>query len=128
MHKQIFPSSFTLGATGLILTAAGIFFAIWARLMLGTNWSGRITLKEDHELITTGPYAVTRNPIYTGVLLAVTGKAFIKGDMQYIIMLVILFIALLIKIHYEEKLLSSHFGNAYSEYLRNTKKLIPFIF
>ncbi len=67
------PIYLSIALTGLTLTFAGCVFAIWARLTLGSNWSGRATVKADHELVTDGPYAVARHPIYTGLLLAVSG-------------------------------------------------------
>ena len=66
LHHRIIPDTYFWGLTGLIITGAGCLFAIWARFSLGANWSGIVTLKEDHQLITTGPYAITRNPIYSG--------------------------------------------------------------
>lgn len=52
---------------GVLLTAAGVAMALWARWHLGANWSGAVTLKEGHELIRTGPYRAIRHPIYTGI-------------------------------------------------------------
>src|SRR5512138_1366563 len=57
------------GAVGVVVNLAGLLFTVWARLHLGRNWSGTVTLKEDHELITSGLYSVVRHPIYTGLLL-----------------------------------------------------------
>jgi hypothetical protein len=54
----------------VLITAAGVAVAFWARFHLGSNWSGVVTLKENHELIRTGPYRTIRHPIYTGILLA----------------------------------------------------------
>jgi hypothetical protein len=53
---------------GAVVTIAGLLFAIWAREHLGSNWSRSVTIKQGHELITSGPYAVVRHPIYTGIL------------------------------------------------------------
>ena len=55
---------------GLLMVVAGLAFAVWARVHLGRNWSGTVTVKENHELIRSGPYAIVRHPIYTGLLLA----------------------------------------------------------
>ena len=70
LDKPILPQNDFWKVTGMILCAAGLIFAIMARIWLGENWSGRITIKVNHELIQTGPYAITRNPIYSGFLLA----------------------------------------------------------
>src|SRR4030095_4885721 len=61
-------------AVGSVLTATGLLFAIWARRYLGPNWSGTVTIKEGHQLITGGPYAIVRHPIYAGLLLALAGS------------------------------------------------------
>ena len=62
-----------IGSVADILTGAGLIVALWARTILGTNWSSNVVLKEQHELIERGPYRFVRHPIYTGVLLMVLG-------------------------------------------------------
>ena len=61
------------------VAAAGVAFAIWARHELGANWSGTVTIKEGHRLVRRGPYAVVRNPIYTGFVAATLGSAALVG-------------------------------------------------
>ncbi|MGZ4856404.1 MAG: methyltransferase family protein, partial [Candidatus Angelobacter sp.] len=68
--------------TGLILTAVGVGFAILARFWIGRNWSGTITIKEQHELIQSGPYRIVRHPIYTGLLLAYLSTAIVHGQLS----------------------------------------------
>src|SRR3954447_15519396 len=70
LGARFVPERGWVGATGLCLTVAGCAIAVWARVMLGSNWSGTVTLKRDHELVRTGPYALVRHPIYSGFLLA----------------------------------------------------------
>ena len=65
---------------GLFMVVVGLAFAVWARRHPGRNWSGMVTVKEDHELIRTGPYAMVRHPIYTGLLFAILGTAVAIGD------------------------------------------------
>src|SRR5262249_30686119 len=67
---------------GVALTAAGAAFAIWARLVIGRNWSGTVTIKAGHELVRTGPYACVRHPIYTGLLLAAVGTSVYIGELR----------------------------------------------
>ena len=64
-----------LGILGVTMTAVGLLFAIGARLCLGRNWSSQVTVKEDHELIRSGPYRFVRHPIYSGILLALAGMS-----------------------------------------------------
>ena len=111
----------------LIPISFSLSFAAWARISLGTNWSGSVTLKEDHELITSGAYSVTRNPIYTGFLFAVIGHAIIVGVAKGFVVALILFVTVLVKIQREEILLSSHFGDAYDVYRKKVKKIIPLL-
>ena len=64
---------------GLLLFAAGLAFAIWARLHIGRNWGGPMTQKDDPELVTGGPYHLVRHPIYSGILVAGAGTAVALG-------------------------------------------------
>jgi protein-S-isoprenylcysteine O-methyltransferase Ste14 len=128
LHIKIFPATTLMLIAGILVMLSGIFFSIWARITLGTNWSGKITLKEDHALITNGPYSIARHPIYTGFLLAAAGNVLISGEVQGLIPLIIMAPAFLYKLSREEKLMREHFGIAYEQYARKTKRLIPFIF
>jgi protein-S-isoprenylcysteine O-methyltransferase Ste14 len=117
-----------LGYIGLALTAAGCGFAIWARLTLGSNWSGRATVKAGHELIVSGPYALARHPIYTGLLVAAAGTALARGEWRCILGIALIIIAFLIKMSHEEKLMLQTFPDAYPRYRQRVKALIPGLF
>jgi protein-S-isoprenylcysteine O-methyltransferase Ste14 len=112
---------------GLAINLAGIIFAIVARTWLGSNWSGTVTVKKDHELIQSGPYAVTRHPIYTGLLFGLLGSAIILGEIRGLIAIVLFYISVQIKITLEEKFMETEFPE-YNNYRRRTRKLIPFIY
>jgi protein-S-isoprenylcysteine O-methyltransferase Ste14 len=109
------------------LTAAGLLFAVWARQYLGSNWSGTVTLKEDHELITSGPYALVRHPIYTGLLLAFVGSAMAIGEWRAALAFALASLALWRKLRLEERLMHQQFGEAYQAYCRRVPALIPFL-
>lgn len=112
---------------GLALTAAGCTFAVWGRALLGANWSATVALKQGHELVRSGPYALVRHPIYAGFLAAVLGTALIVGEMRALLALVIAFAAWLEKARREERFLLHQFDGDYVEYSRSVKRLIPFI-
>jgi protein-S-isoprenylcysteine O-methyltransferase Ste14 len=112
---------------GTFLTAAGTAFAIWARVALGANWSGEVTVKENHDLVTTGPYGLTRHPIYTGILLAFVGTAIVVGQYRAILCLVLLAASFWYKLGIEERLMRETFGQAYDAYALRVKALVPFI-
>jgi protein-S-isoprenylcysteine O-methyltransferase Ste14 len=115
------------GAVAVLLTAAGIAFAFWARFTLGKNWSGTVTIKKDHELVQTGPYALSRHPIYTGALVALAGSALAVGTLRIALALPFALAAFLFKMRIEERFMSEHFGKAYAEYAGRVKRLVPFV-
>jgi protein-S-isoprenylcysteine O-methyltransferase Ste14 len=80
LSERLLPDDASIVRIGVLLTAAGLGFAIWARVHLGGNWSAEVTVKHDHELIGSGPYALARHPIYTGLLLAFVGTAIVVGE------------------------------------------------
>ena len=127
LDKEIIPNEIVRGWTGLLITFFSLSFTVWARINLGKNWSGHVTLKEGHELITTGAYSLTRNPIYTGILFAFLGDAIRLGVWRGFIGVLLLLIALLIKIRREELLLSAHFGDEYANYRKRVKAIIPLL-
>jgi protein-S-isoprenylcysteine O-methyltransferase Ste14 len=113
--------------TGAAITAAGLLFAVWARRHIGANWSGIVTIKVGHELVTTGPYALVRHPIYTGVLLAFVGSTLARAEWRGILAIALATWALWRKLRIEERWLRGHFGEAYQEYSRRVAALVPFI-
>ena len=109
------------------LTAGGLVFAVWARRYLGTNWSAIVTVKQGHELITSGPYALVRHPIYTGLLLALVGSALAVGEWRGVIAVALASSALWRKLRLEERWMRQQFGAVYQEYCRRVPALIPFV-
>lgn len=83
-------------------------------------------MKEQHELVTTGPYAYVRHPIYTGMLLAALGTA-IMSSIFGIGMLIFISIFFALRINKEEKMMLELFPNRYPEYQKHTKRLLPFV-
>jgi protein-S-isoprenylcysteine O-methyltransferase Ste14 len=122
------PYSDWNGPLSSILCAAGIAIAIWARTILGRNWSANPTVKEDHELIVSGPYRYVRHPIYTGILLAQFGSMVVgDGRVRSTLFFAFIAIGLHFKSKVEENLMRQTFPDSYPEYRRRTKAIIPFI-
>ena len=113
-------------AVGLLVV--GMAFAIWARAILGGNWSGTVTVKEGHELVERGPYRRIRHPIYTGLLLAVLGTALAGGRLYGLLAFVIALLALIRKLRVEERFMGQEFGERYADYRRRSHALIPWIY
>ena len=110
---------------GIGLTWMGVAIAVWARYCIGEYWSARVTLKEGHQLIRSGPYAFVRHPIYTGMLLGTTGAALVAGEWRGIVAVILLLGAHSLKALREEALLTKEFGDEYTSYRKHTGFLFP---
>jgi protein-S-isoprenylcysteine O-methyltransferase Ste14 len=127
LANRFVPATNATAWTGLLLTYAGIAFVIAARVYLGRNWSGTVTVKQDHTLIRGGPYSVVRHPIYSGFLLAGLGTAIYYGQIRDLCAIAVAVVVLLQKIHLEEQFMTDQFGDEYQRYKREVKGLIPFV-
>jgi protein-S-isoprenylcysteine O-methyltransferase Ste14 len=125
LSLRLVPDSVAVQWIGVLLTAAGVAIAIWARWHLGTNWSGVVTLKEGHELIRTGPYRAIRHPIYTGILLALLGTAVAVGEVRGLLAVVIAWLSFYAKARREESFLSEEFGASFAEHCKHTGMFLP---
>jgi protein-S-isoprenylcysteine O-methyltransferase Ste14 len=112
----LLPHTTVLNSIIVILLIAGLIIAIAARRTLARNWSGAVALKEDHELITTGPYKYVRHPIYTGMLLMISGTALSVATLGACIGFFIILVGVLLKLRQEEALLTKHFSQGYLSY------------
>ena len=110
---------------GFLLVALGLVLAVIARGWLGGNWSSTVTLKQDHELIRSGPYRFVRHPIYSGLLIALLGTAIAIGEWRGLLALALMTAAFLRKIAVEERFLTEQFGEAYGRYREQVPALLP---
>lgn len=112
---------------GVVLMILGFAITVWARLTLGSNWSATVQVKENHELVTRGPYRLVRHPIYSGLLLAVLGSALPREDFRAVAAVLVFLFGLLRKAGIEEGRMLATFGDDYRAYRRRTKRVIPYI-
>jgi protein-S-isoprenylcysteine O-methyltransferase Ste14 len=117
--------TYTLEVAGVALVWIGIAIALWARWHLGQYWSARVTLKEDHKLIRTGPYAYFRHPIYSGIELAAIGSALVIDHWRCAVGVCLIILGYWIKAKKEESMLLAQFGEAFKEHRHKTGFLIP---
>ena len=113
---------------GLTLVIIGLIIMIVGQVTLWRNYSGTVVIREDHQLITHGIYRLTRNPIYLGLIMVVTGLPVYVASLNGFLTSLILTPIILNRIRLEEKLLTEEFQDAYQKYKETTKKLIPFIY
>ena len=124
---RMIPASPFPRLAGIALTDAGVALAIWARVVLGKQWSGTVTIKEGHRLIRNGPYSVVRHPIYSGLLLAFLGTALVVGELRAFLAVGVILVIWLIKSRVEERFMTERFGREYEDYRRHTWALVPFV-
>jgi len=110
---------------GLAILVGGTAFAIWARLALGAMWSATPAVKEEHKLRTSGPYRVTRHPIYTGMLAMLLGTGLLTGDGRILLAFPVYVVLVEIKLHIEERLMLAEFPDDYPRYRRQVPQLVP---
>lgn len=127
LNEPLVPAGRTASAVGYGLLLAGMFFAGWARIFLGGNWSSNVTLKEDHTLIRSGPYRIVRHPIYTGLLVALLGTAIALGPLRCFLGVILAAVAWKIKSITEERFMVQQFGDRYTHYRMQVKALVPYI-
>ena len=113
--------------TALALLVTGLLFTVWARVHLGGNWSGTVTLKEGHELVRTGPYAYVRHPIYTGLIIALLGSALACGEPRALIGLALVIASFVHKLRLEEQFMREVFPGDYERYSAAVPALVPFV-
>jgi protein-S-isoprenylcysteine O-methyltransferase Ste14 len=122
-QAHLSASSF-LGATGVVLCALGVGLALWARVHLGRHWGMPMSTKENPELVTTGPYAFVRHPIYTGILLAMLGTP-IGENVSWVLPLILFGGYFVYSAKREEELMLRQFPEQYPAYMRRTSMLVP---
>jgi protein-S-isoprenylcysteine O-methyltransferase Ste14 len=125
LDERVVPPSSYLATAGLALTWIGIGLALWARWHLGANWSGRVTIKQGHELIRTGPYARLRHPIYSGLDLATIGTGMVFDRWGCVIGFALVITGYWIKARKEEAMLAARFSDSFREHCQQTGFLFP---
>ena len=127
-HWALPHSTFCL-VSGLVVLALGLalrWYSIW---YLGGSFTAKVTISADQRLIETGPYRFIRHPSYTGALVAVVGFGISLANVaSVLIMFVPAFAVQLWRMHVEEHTLLNAFGHQYREYMRRTKRLIPWFY
>jgi len=126
LNERLFPWAPWEFWIAALITAAGLLFTVWARVYLGRNWSGVVTIKQGHELIDAGPYALVRHPIYTGLLVAFIGSAVARGEWRGLLAVLIAWAALWRKLRLEERWMTERFGEQYVAYCQRVPALVPF--
>jgi len=114
---------------GVALFVTGLLLRWWAIITLGRFFTVDVAIEPDHELIERGPFRMVRHPSYTGVLLAFVGLALTLGNWAALLaILVPIGAAFIHRMNVEESALSGALGPQYTDYMRRTNRLVPFLY
>jgi len=111
--------------TGILLGVASFGLYAWAQAVLGKEWSPHLQMRQEHHMVTCGPYACIRHPIYTAYLVFMTGIALVTASWFFIGLLAVSIIVFTLRIPKEELMLIEVFGAQYADYMRRTGGLLP---
>ena len=125
LATRFIPRTMTSAVLGVVFTWTGIGLAVWARFHLAEYWSARITIKEDHQLIRTGPYSHLRHPIYSGLILATIGTALVIDEWRCVLGVCLVMVGYCFKASREETMLARQFGDAFREHQKHAGFLVP---
>jgi protein-S-isoprenylcysteine O-methyltransferase Ste14 len=127
LTATLWPFSAARAVAAVILSYTGLAVALWARASLGRNWSAIPELKRGHELVTHGPYAVVRHPIYTGLLLMFGAIALFWDTPAGLFLLLVAVVGIQLKLTREETLLAGEFPEQWPAYHARTKRVLPLL-
>jgi len=127
-ESPIWPIGDT-GAYALVFVMlVGLALTWWARIQLGRLWSSAITRKDEHRLVDSGPYALVRHPIYTGIIIALFATAATEATPVALLGAALIMIGLWVKACAEERFLLAELGtDTYESYQRRVPMLVPFV-
>ena len=123
------PHGAMFASAGVVLFAAGLLLRWWAIITLGRFFTVDVTIEQDHELVERGPFRVVRHPSYTGVLLAFVGLGLsLRNWAALLVILLPIGAAFIRRMNVEEDALSRALGPHYADYMKRTKRLVPFVY
>jgi protein-S-isoprenylcysteine O-methyltransferase Ste14 len=110
---------------GVLLGIAGVVYLVWVHRTLGIQWSTTLQFKEDHTLITSGPYKYIRHPMYASLFLFFVGLSIISSFWPFIVLVAITLLFFVRIMGREESMMIDQFGEAYQVYMKRTGRFLP---
>jgi len=127
--KWIDAFLFTLPAwlrwVGFAIGVLSVIFWTWTQVTLDTQWSAQLQLTKEHHLITTGPYARIRHPLYAGLLGWCISLTLLTANWIFTAICALAFAGLLWRIPKEEQMMIEAFGDEYKAYMKRTGRFFP---
>jgi protein-S-isoprenylcysteine O-methyltransferase Ste14 len=121
-------SVFGVGPISIGLQVAAALFMLWARLTFGMRSFHAAANPTEGQLVTSGPFAIVRNPIYAAVILFSWTAVAVHWSTENALLGLVITGGMLVRIFAEEKLLRERYGAEYAEYQRRVKRLVPLVF
>jgi protein-S-isoprenylcysteine O-methyltransferase Ste14 len=125
MHALRLPLPAWLRWAGFGLGLLSLALLAWTEAALGAQWSAQLQLRDEHELITTGPYARVRHPLYTSVLGFGLGVALLTAHVLFVVFAILGPVGVMVRAPKEEQMLLERFGEAYRAYMQSTGRFFP---
>ena len=110
---------------GFALGLASLGFWSWTQIALGKEWSPQLQLRKEHHLVTTGPYARLRHPLYTGMLGYGTSLALVTANWFFVVFAIAAIAFLFARVPKEEQMMIKEFGEEYQAYMQRTGRFFP---
>lgn len=114
-----------LRATGFLLAFASLVFWIWTQTVLDKEWSPHLQLQTGHRLVTAGPYARMRHPIYTAMAGWAAGFALVTANWIFVAFAILMPTVFFLRVPREEEMMLDQFGGEYREYMKRTGRVFP---
>jgi len=111
--------------SGFILGICAVMFWSWAQIHLDTQWSAQLQLIKNHRLVTTGPYARIRHPLYLGMMVWGVSVALLTANWIFIAVCVLAIAGVMWRVPKEEQMMLENFGDEYKAFIRNTGRFFP---
>jgi protein-S-isoprenylcysteine O-methyltransferase Ste14 len=125
MQALAIPLPGGLRWAGFGLGLASLALWTWTQAALGKEWSPQLQLREEHHLVTTGPYAWVRHPLYTAMYGWAAGVALLTANWVFVALAALSIVGLVVRIPREEEMMIGEFGEAYRAYMQRTEWFFP---
>lgn len=125
LQQFLVPISTSIKSIGLIMYILGFALKFWAYSCLGSSWSSKITIYQNHKLVDFGPYSTVRHPVYVSYMMTFIGLSIYCGNLLLLLLSIGYVIMNAIRAKQEEILLFKKFGLSYEKYMLKTGAFIP---
>jgi protein-S-isoprenylcysteine O-methyltransferase Ste14 len=110
---------------GFFLGLVSLGFWIWTQVALGKEWSPQLQLRQEHHLVTDGPYTHIRHPLYTAMMGFAAGLALLTANWVFLVLAVLIILGLIARVPKEEQMMLDEFEDQYKAYMQRTGRFFP---